>query len=271
MEVEMEATEADMPDLTKIQQTVAEMMSRYDKNKDEKLSLTEFAEAVSDNPGLLSTVVNMRYYFQLADRNGDQQIDRNELQNLIRLVVADAGRPPLSDEEVSWHTDAVFAVADTNKDGFIDFQEFSQYTCRTSEDGENSFLNLLACKLWSSKPGEDGDIGQFVKKAVVQSPEFKARLDRTHGDASLPPSKCCQCSVPLIGKQGITKFGRDFCSMRCSDAFSRTQEGRDERDAHNRKYYGTTKNIKDDKKVHGQVASWRKEYFEGKRSFESLL
>ena len=59
--------------------------------------------------------------------------------------------------------------------------------------------------------------------------------------------------------------------MACSDAFSRGQEGREERDKHFRKYYGSTNNIKEDKKLHGQFADWRKEYFEGKRSYRDIL
>ena len=56
---------------------------------------------MSDNPSLLGTVINMRYYFQLADLDGNGKIDRAGLRGLIQSVVADAGRPPLSDERLN--------------------------------------------------------------------------------------------------------------------------------------------------------------------------
>ena len=55
LEVEMEALGDEMPDITKVQQIAAEMMSRYDQNKDEKLSLAEFAQASCHPPALAPT------------------------------------------------------------------------------------------------------------------------------------------------------------------------------------------------------------------------
>ena len=60
----------------------------------------------------------LRARFQMFDRDGNGLIDRSEL----KLVMQELGEK-LSEEDI----DEMIEEADTNNDGFIDYDEFARY------------------------------------------------------------------------------------------------------------------------------------------------
>ena len=60
----------------------------------------------------------LRARFQMFDRDGNGLIDRDEL----KLVMQELGEK-LSEEDI----DEMIEEADTNNDGFIDYEEFAHY------------------------------------------------------------------------------------------------------------------------------------------------
>ncbi|XP_060620266.1 parvalbumin-like EF-hand-containing protein [Anolis sagrei] len=64
---------------------------------------------------------NLRKAFQMLDKDGSGFIEWNEIKYILSTVPSNMPVRPLSDEEA----EAVIQAADTDGDGRIDFQEFS--------------------------------------------------------------------------------------------------------------------------------------------------
>ena len=61
--------------------------------------------------------------FDVYDLNGDERIDKSELRKLLDAALTE-NSVPLSEAQVTELVETTFAQADTNKDGFIDRDEF---------------------------------------------------------------------------------------------------------------------------------------------------
>lgn len=64
--------------------------------------------------------------FEVFNLAGDGQIKKTEVFQVLRLMAGQS----LLDDELAAIVDQTFAVSDLNKDGVIDFEEFSKvHTC----------------------------------------------------------------------------------------------------------------------------------------------
>ncbi|XP_066474379.1 parvalbumin-like EF-hand-containing protein [Tiliqua scincoides] len=65
--------------------------------------------------------VQLRKAFQMLDKDGSGYIEWNEIKYILATIPSNMPVTPLADEEV----EAMIQAADTDGDGRIDFQEFS--------------------------------------------------------------------------------------------------------------------------------------------------
>ncbi|XP_021378212.1 neo-calmodulin-like [Mizuhopecten yessoensis] len=96
---------------------VMEAMIKFDRNKDGKVEFDEFVLVmfkIYQNPVLMSN--SLREAFKVFDKDSNGLIDASEFRN----IVTNLGGDPLHEKEIA----EMMAVADTNRDGKIDYNEF---------------------------------------------------------------------------------------------------------------------------------------------------
>lgn len=95
----------------------------FDENRDGFINFSEFACGI----GILSPkgtfAMKVSFAFDVYDLNGDERIDKSELRKLLDAALTE-NSVPLSEAQVTELVETTFAQADTNKDGFIDRDEF---------------------------------------------------------------------------------------------------------------------------------------------------
>ena len=103
----------------------SDIMNSVDINRDGRVNYEEFTIAAYNRRKLMNEK-NLQVAFEMLDKNGDGQIDRDELSNCLaqstldNLEVYDIDMP-----EESWID--VMDGCDKNNDGFIQFNEFKVY------------------------------------------------------------------------------------------------------------------------------------------------
>ena len=117
-------------------ESIQELVIRNDENKDERIEFDEFVnimtELISHSPPSSPTIQKKGNYvrsmsrheidelkacFEKFDKNGDGQISEEELKELMNEIGEKLNEKEIKD---------MMKDADTNKDGFIDFEEFKQ-------------------------------------------------------------------------------------------------------------------------------------------------
>ncbi|XP_015795511.1 Kv channel-interacting protein 1-like isoform X2 [Tetranychus urticae] len=87
-----------------------------------------------------STSEKLRWIFNLYDINGDGFITKQELLTIVRAVyrmLGDFTKPLVYSNTVQEHVDKIFFQMDTNHDGVITFEEFSQWCLRDDCTSQN--------------------------------------------------------------------------------------------------------------------------------------
>jgi len=87
------------------------MMDKVDSDGDGEISLSEFRQIFGDKNE--DRERDLKEAFKVFDRNGDGQIDRDEMLSIMKIY----GMP-------TEHLDSIMYEADSDGDGRIDFEEF---------------------------------------------------------------------------------------------------------------------------------------------------
>ena len=120
----------EIADIQKITGRCSEMMAVFDVDRSGGISFLEFFKAIYNHPELLCTTCSMRSYFDNADENSDGILSRDEVEAMMRRIMSTSGRPISSD--LSAEVDRIFSFCDDNKDGLIDYPEFTKYFIRSN-------------------------------------------------------------------------------------------------------------------------------------------
>ncbi|XP_060582291.1 neo-calmodulin-like [Ruditapes philippinarum] len=103
-------------------QQIADLLKQYDTNNTDRLEFVEFKTLIKElykkNPNDKNAIRNA---FKVLDRDQSGYIEAKELKEVLQKC-----GQSLSDDEIS----EMIAVADSNKDGKINYNEFTEYMCR---------------------------------------------------------------------------------------------------------------------------------------------
>ena len=93
-----------------------------DKNKDGSISFLEFVQGLNSLSAGSTNEEKLRFAFQIYDINNDGYISNGELFQVLKMMVGDN----LNDVQLQQLVDRTIIKADTDKDGKISFDEFSE-------------------------------------------------------------------------------------------------------------------------------------------------
>mmetsp|Transcript_9131 Transcript_9131/g.21670 ORF Transcript_9131/g.21670 Transcript_9131/m.21670 type:complete len:211 (-) Transcript_9131:94-726(-) len=97
----------------------------FDKNSDGLINFSEFLAGIAILSSKATLQDKLRFSFTVYDFNGDDKIDREELKRLLSASLEENG-VPMGAAAIDGLVESTFAQADTNRDGFIDFEEYHQ-------------------------------------------------------------------------------------------------------------------------------------------------
>jgi Ca2+-binding EF-hand superfamily protein len=227
LEVQLE-TEKDEPNIGDIQAKSISIMLAFDTDKSRDLSFLEFAKVVYAHPELLCTACSIRAFFQDADVDSDSVITKSELKGMFQHMIDINGMP--APDSIDAIVDEIFDFCDDNKDGFIDFPEFVKYFIHSSQQGGAAtclpFISVILGAAFAN-PFDESDIQEYFSKSVYKQLCLEQRNSLGLTDASKPSVvRCVSCLAPLVGSQGIEKFGNPFCNATCLSSFANASQER---------------------------------------------
>lgn len=97
----------------------------FDKNSDGLINFAEFLTGISILSTKSTLEQKLHFSFDVYDFNGDGKIDRDELKRLLKASLGE-NSVPMEEAAMDALVGQTFDDADTNKDGFIDFEEYHQ-------------------------------------------------------------------------------------------------------------------------------------------------
>lgn len=214
------------PDMNDLRYKVETAITGYHQGKSIDLDFLSFCKFAYAHPEVMGCVTMIRGFFQQADTNNDNLIDKNELTKLIIDLSGSSGFPLPDENQLRETVTLIFETFDTNKDGFIDFPEFTKY--------------------YLSKPGViPPTIPCFT--LFVLGPMTPIGFDTsllnelmTTENKKVEVVNCTDCNAPLVGKDGVQKFGLPFCGSTCMSHFSNFS---DDRNSHRQKFFGNFRAI----------------------------
>lgn len=192
----------------------ASLLSTFDGDRSGDISFLEFIKAIHSHPELLCHTHSMRSHFEAADVDSNGSLTETEVEAMLRNMMQISGTPVPTD--LSVEIARIFAFCDDNKDGRIEYPEFVKYFVRSNAEDSNvlPFFSLLLA--WPS--GGKEDIQAYFSKSLQK--EYHS-LQST---VVLSVDECATCFAPLVGSQGITKFGRSYCGASCMSRFKADAE-----------------------------------------------
>ena len=101
---------------------VKRVIAVLDKNKDGSISFLEFVQGLNSLSAGSTNEEKLRFAFQIYDINNDGYISNGELFQVLKMMVGDN----LNDVQLQQLVDRTIIKADTDKDGKISFDEFSE-------------------------------------------------------------------------------------------------------------------------------------------------
>ena len=99
------------------------MFSLFDENNDNKINFVEFIRGLSILCTKGTLAEKEDFSFKIYDEDLDNKISVDELTNMLKASLAENDLK-LTEEEISTVVKATFAEVDSNKDGFIDRDEY---------------------------------------------------------------------------------------------------------------------------------------------------
>lgn len=96
----------------------------FDRNGDGKISFAEFLEGLAVLCHKAPDRDKLYFSFRIYDVDEDGKISRNELHKMMKACLK-CFPHPFTDEQISTIISATFKEGDTDKDGFISFEEYS--------------------------------------------------------------------------------------------------------------------------------------------------
>ena len=94
---------------------IDEMIQEKDIDQDGRINFDEFYRILSRDASSIEKMMEVKQAFDLCDTKSDGRIDKQELKDYFQKIGI-----PLSDKEV----ENMMIVADHNKSGFVEFEEF---------------------------------------------------------------------------------------------------------------------------------------------------
>lgn len=116
---------------------VGRVVAVMDANGDERIDFKEFARALAVLSSQSSKQEKLRYTFKMYDIDGDGRISNKDLYEALRIMVG----INLSGVQLQQIVDKTFIEVDTNRDGYISFEEFKAVTVN-SDFGDRLNLNI---------------------------------------------------------------------------------------------------------------------------------
>jgi len=96
----------------------------FDKDGDGNITFSEFLEGLVVLCHKATAKEKLQFSFKIYDVDGDGKISRPELQTMMGACLK-CFPIQLTAKQIATLIDTTFTEADTNKDGFIDFEEYS--------------------------------------------------------------------------------------------------------------------------------------------------
>lgn len=97
----------------------------FDSDGNNEIDFREFCLGISVFCERGTTDEKIKYSFRIYDIDGDGNIDRNELHQLLKAALSE-NMLDLTDEQIGTLVDDTFAQVDSNGDGRISFEEYEQ-------------------------------------------------------------------------------------------------------------------------------------------------
>ena len=132
-----------------------------------------------------SGVAHLKELFNKYDLDGNGAISKDEL----RLALKDARLP-------SYHADEIFDIADANKDGEIDFGEFSSYVKSKEETLRRTFDKFDVSRTGTISEGDMLNVLEHMGLHPTTSDlkNLMSAFGRSGGGGSSAPKESCEVS-----------------------------------------------------------------------------
>jgi Ca2+-binding EF-hand superfamily protein len=231
LEVEIEVS-PEIPDMDILRYKVASAIGTYHQGRSfQKLDFLSFCNFAYKHPEVMGCVTMIREFFKQADTDDDGLIDRDELMKLIKDLSHVSGFPLPDHTQLKDTVNLIFETFDTNKDGFIDFPEFTKYYLSKPDVIPPTIPCFTLFVLGPMTPiGFENSLLHELLMATDQK------------GAAVEIVTCTSCNSPLVGKDGIQKFGLPFCSTECLSSFN-AMSGESLTAAQRRKYDGNYRTL----------------------------